>query len=147
MDVDAFVARMIERPQVVDPMDVVGMRVGDEHAIDAPDVRADQLFADVGPDVDQHRRHTGLAGALEKQRAALAAIQRIGRVAGAPSLLDARHAGGRTAAEDCGRQAQPPGPTTRIREKSRSVFARAASASASGDRPFASATAVAVAAT
>ena len=147
MDVDAGVACVIERPQVVDPMGVVGMRVGDEHAVEAPHVRFDQLFADVGSHVDQHGRHAALADALEEQRAAAAAVQRIGRVAGAPALLDARHAGGRAAAEDRGGEAHTRGLSAPIREKRLSVLARVASASASGAMPFASATARAVAAT
>ena len=104
---------------------MVGVRVGQQHAVEVAHVGADQLLADVGSDVDQHGRHAAVAGALDQQRAAAAAVARIGRIAGAPPLPDARHAGGRAAAEDRGAEAHPRGPSApMLREEAQRVDAR-----------------------
>ncbi len=90
MHVDAPPGREIERPQIVDPMRVVGVRVGEQHGVDVPHVRLDQLLAQVRSRVDERGRHAARADALDERRAAAAAVARIGGVARAPPLRDAR---------------------------------------------------------
>jgi hypothetical protein len=51
-------------PQFVDAMAMVGMIVGDDHAIDRRNLRLEQLLADVGPTVDKEPA----APTLEKDR-------------------------------------------------------------------------------
>src|SRR5688500_18573924 len=77
------------------------MIVRPQHRIQPRHARRDQLALKVGRGVDQD----GLARLLDQDRAALAGIFRVGRIAGAPGTgaagsAGARHAARRTAAED-----------------------------------------------
>ena len=56
IDVDAPAHIDREHPQVVDAMGVVGVLMGVEHAVDAIDVRSQQLLAQVRPGIDRARR-------------------------------------------------------------------------------------------
>ncbi len=145
-----------KRPQIVYAMRVVGVRMAQKDAVEALDLGADQLLAQIGRGVDQHRCRAIGAEALEEHRAAAAAVLRVRRIAGPPPLRDPRHAAGRAAAQNgqsqrqCGdyclrrlrRLALPP--ASGSLRKTACVLARVASASASGVIPRASATTAAV---
>ena len=114
-------------------------------AVNPLDAGLDQLLAEIRRGVDEDRGRLSAAEALDQRRAASAAVLRVGRIAGAPSLPDPRHAGGRAAAEDGqtkGHRARPPADCSL--GKTLSVLARVAAASASGSSPSASATTCAV---
>ena len=93
-----------QRAQVVDPMGVVGMLVGEQHGVEPVHVGVEQLLAQVGRGVDQDAGHAVAVPLLHQQRAAAAAVLRILRIAGAPAERRPRHAGGRAAAQDGGGQ-------------------------------------------
>src|SRR5208337_121096 len=147
MNVDPAPRHEEEWPQIVDPMRVVGVRMGDQHAVDMLHLGLDQLFAQVGPGVDQHGRHAGGAVPFDENRAAATAVAWIGRVAGTPPLPDPRDA--RRGAATKNGQAKTHGPCQSLSSlaKRRRVLARVAAARVSGSRPFASATTLAVAVT
>ena len=63
------------RPKLVDAVAMVAMRMGDDDAVEAADVRREQLLAKVRPAIDQQ----ALAGAFDQDRGAQAAIARLGR--------------------------------------------------------------------
>ncbi len=79
---------------------MVGVVVGVEHAVDPIDAGAQNLLAQIGAGIDQHRRALAAVEALHHHRAAAAAVLRVGRIAVAPEAADARHPARRTAAED-----------------------------------------------
>ena len=84
-----------ERPKVVDPMDVIGMLMGVENGIQAPDIGSEKLVAQIGCGIDQHRGDRAVrAGFFEQDRAAPAPVLGVRRIACAPADADARHAGG-----------------------------------------------------
>ena len=76
------------------------MVVGVEHAVEPADAGVEQLLAKVGRGVDQHGGRALGARPLDQQRAAPPPILRIGRIARAPMIADARHAARRAAAEN-----------------------------------------------
>ena len=86
--------------QVVDAVDVVGMLVGVEHAVEPIDVGVEKLLAQIGRRIHQDPRDTAVVVALDEQCSAPAAVFRIGRIADAPAQRRPRHAAGRPAAED-----------------------------------------------
>ncbi len=53
VDVDLSAGDQVKRPQIIDPVGMVGVRMGHENAVDVPDVRVDQLLAQVRSGVDQ----------------------------------------------------------------------------------------------
>ena len=86
--------------QVVEAVQVIGVRVGVEDAVEEPDPGVEELGAQVGGGVDQDAGGAGGGGALDEQRAAAAAVLRVRGVAVAPVAADAGDAGGGAAAED-----------------------------------------------
>ena len=86
--------------QVVDPMGLVGVFVGQEHRIDVIDIGVDQLLAQVGRGVDHDPRGALARCLLDQQRAAAASVFGVIGIAGTPSERGPRHAGRGSAAED-----------------------------------------------
>ena len=112
-DRQAGAAVVDDGAEVVDAVDVVGVRVGVDDAVEQADVGGEELRAQVGGGVDQHPGGAAAgwcARASSEQR--LRRFLGFGRVAGAPVAADARHAGRGAAAEDGGAQprasCQPP---------------------------------------
>ncbi len=88
--------RLRDRAQLVDPVAMVAVVVGDDHAAELADLGGKQLRAKVGPAVDQHP----FAVAFDQDRGAQPVVARLGGVALAPVIADPRHAGRSPAAED-----------------------------------------------
>ena len=144
-------ARMAEaeRPEIVDAVRVVGVRMGDQHAVEPLDAGVDQLLAQIGRGVDE-RQWSRRSGPCARP----APSSGGGGCAGWPDRR--RPSPARRAA----RRPEEPQPRmvrrrlngARLRPapslaKTRSVLARVASASASGAMPCAPASARAVATT
>jgi len=57
--IDVHAAALVhkQRPQIVDAVGVVGMLVGEQHAVEPVDLRLEQLLAAVGRAVDQNARN------------------------------------------------------------------------------------------
>ncbi len=72
----------VDRSQIVQAHDVVGVRVGPEHGVEPPASRGEELRAHGRAAVHQQRRALGRVA--EQGRGAGAAVARLGRVAGAP---------------------------------------------------------------
>src|SRR3712207_4646421 len=87
---------MVELPEIVDAMAVIGMIVSPDDGADVAQASVQQLFAEVRAGVDED---TGVALADEDGDAA-AAVFRLVRVAQAPVVADARNAGRRATAEN-----------------------------------------------
>ncbi len=91
--------------QVVEPEDVVGVRVGEKNGVDAADVVGERLDAEIGGRVDQHRSDRRSKGRerrvvqLDQDRGPGPAIARIAGPAHLTVAPDRRHAVRRTAAE------------------------------------------------
>jgi hypothetical protein len=68
-------------------MAMIGMIVGDDHAIDRRNLRLEQLLADVGTTVDEEPA----APTLEKDGRAQAPIARLSRIALPPVIPDPRN--------------------------------------------------------
>ena len=101
VDVDAAALADENRAQIVHAVGMVGVLVGDEHAVEPGHLGLKQLLAQVRRTVDQHARVVALGvAALDQQAAAPPAVLRIVGVAVAPAERHARHAHGRPAAED-----------------------------------------------
>ena len=100
-----------KRPQIVDAVRVVGVGMAQKDAVEPLDLGVDQLLAQIGRRVDEDRGRAFGAEALDKHRAAAAAVLRVRRIAGAPPFPDPRHAAGRGAAQDGQTQRQCDDPT------------------------------------
>ena len=87
---------MVELPQIVDAVAMIGMVVGPDHRVDVGDVGVEQLVAQVGPGVDEDPRLLR----VDQDRDAAAGVPRLGGIALAPVVADPRDARGRAAAED-----------------------------------------------
>jgi hypothetical protein len=87
--------------QIVDAVNMIGMRMRIEDRVDSLDVRCNHLLAKIrsGIDDDGGRAAVG-AGLFDQQGSAAAAVFRVDGVARAPVAVDARHAGRRAAAKD-----------------------------------------------
>src|SRR3984885_5068694 len=138
------------------------MGMAQKDAVEPLDLGVDQLLAQVGRGVHENRCRALRPEALDKHRAAAAAVLRVGRIARAPPFRNARHAAGRAAPQDGQSQRQCEDPTacgslpTACRRlptargslpKIACVLARVASASASRVIPRASPTTAAMATT
>src|SRR6185312_4793157 len=75
-------------PQIVDAVQMVGMRMGPKHGIDAADAGIEQLHAHIGRGIDQQDR----AALLHQDRGAAPAVTRLVRIAAAPAAAHDRHA-------------------------------------------------------
>jgi len=103
MDIDTLAVVEREDAEVVDAMRVVGMLVRVEHGLDAIDVMAQELLAQVAASIDDDAGRCAVARtSFDQQGAAAAAVPGIGRIADAPIAADARHAARRAAAHDGG---------------------------------------------
>src|ERR1700731_4121578 len=90
-----------QRPDLVDSMNMVGVRMGQQDSVEPADATVEQLFAKIRRHVDEDLgRGAILATPLDKKRAAPAAVFWIVGIAGAPALADARNPPGGSAAED-----------------------------------------------
>src|SRR5688500_16138030 len=125
--------------QVVDPVAMVGMIMGDDQPVDPADITVEQLLAKVRAAIDQK----GFAGAVEDDRRPCTAIARLVGVAFAPLIADFRHPGRRAAPEDADFHTA----TFCACGNKRKKLAVVAAASASGSSPRSSATKAAVSAT
>ena len=75
--VDAPAHFLVERPQIVDAMGVVGVGMGHQDAVDPLDPGLDHLLAQIGRGVDEDRGRAVAAEALDEHRAASAAVFRV----------------------------------------------------------------------
>src|SRR6202023_3952792 len=97
-----------QRPDLVNSMNMAGMRMGQQDGVEPADAEPEQLFAKVRRHVDEDlRRGAVLAGALDEDRTAPAPVFGIIAIAGAPPLADARNPAGGSAGEDGEGEAQP----------------------------------------
>ena len=140
-----------QRPDLVNSMNVVGVRMSQQDGIEPGNAETEQLFAKIGRHVDEDLgRGAVLAGVLDEKRTAPAPVFRIVAIAGAPALADARNSAGGSAAENGEGQAHAasaPIAGAGILENKRSAFALVSAAIACGETPFTSANTFAVAAT
>ena len=90
-----------QRPQVIDPVRVVGVLMRDENAIDPVNVGIEKLHAQVRSAIHQHARAQVIAArAFDQQRTTPPSVLRVVRIAFAPAKRDARNTHGRAAAEN-----------------------------------------------
>ena len=91
-----------EGAQVVDAVRLVGVVVGVEHRVDALHARGRRLQPQVRRGVDQHRGLSARSPAIRRtsREQRRAAVPRLGRIAGAPVAVGARHAARGAAAQD-----------------------------------------------
>ena len=118
------------------------MGVGEQNGVKPRYARCEQLLAQIRRRIDKHLSFRAIGAALlDKERAAPAAVFRNGRIAGPPSLANARDPAGGPAAKDREGEAHaasaPAG--SGILEKRRNALAAVAFASASSDTPLTSA--------
>jgi len=85
-----------EGAQVVDAVDVVGMRVGEEHGIECRHTRRHELESQLGGRVDQQPP----AARLDQRRSPGALVPRVGGGAGAAGASDLRHTVGSARPEE-----------------------------------------------
>src|SRR6202011_1187712 len=140
-----------QRPDLVNSMNMVGMRMGQQDAVEPADAEPKQLFAKVRRHVDEYLgRGAVLAGVLDEDRTAPAPVFGIIAIAGAPALADARNPTGGSAAEDREGEAHAtaaPVAGAGILANKRSALALVSAAIVCGETPFTSASTWAVAAT
>ena len=86
--------------QIIDAVGMVGMVMGEEHAVEPPDAHVEQLLAEVRRGVDKHIGRPLFTFPLHEHRAAPPPVLRVCRIARAPDIADTGHAAGRAAAED-----------------------------------------------
>lgn len=79
---DRTAERLGDRPQLVDPVAMIAMRVGNDHAVEPRGSGREQLLTKVGAAIDKQR----LLAAFDQDRGAQPAIARLIRIALAPSL-------------------------------------------------------------
>ena len=122
IDRNASALMQHDRTEIVDPVGLVGMLMGQEHRIDMIDIGVDQLLAQIGRGVDDDPRRPLLRRPLGEQGAAAAAVFRIAGIAGAPAERGTRHAGRGSAAEDCQAQRHAADSAEGTLENSRKKF-------------------------
>ena len=86
--------------QIIDAVGMVGMVMGEKHAVEPADAHVQQLLAEVRRAVDEHIGRALFAFPLHQHRAAPPPVLRVCRIARAPDVADTGHAAGRAAAED-----------------------------------------------
>lgn len=87
-------------PEIVDTVDMVGMRMRVDHGVDVADAGGQHLGAEIRSGIDDHACGAGSRNALDHRGRACAPILRIGGIAGAPVAGDARRAWRRAAAQN-----------------------------------------------
>lgn len=108
MDIDQLALVENETAQIVDAMDMVGMRMRINGRVKALDRRQQHLLAEIRPGVDDDSRAAAVGrDPLDQCSGAHAPVLRIVRIAIAPVAGDARRARRRAAAENG--EAQPVG--------------------------------------
>jgi len=94
IEIQAPPAMNIERAQIIDPVGVVGVLVGEKDAVEPIDIGIKQLLAQIGRRVDQHAGAAAIvAGTLDQERATAAPVARIGGIACTPAECGTRHSG------------------------------------------------------
>jgi hypothetical protein len=86
----------VERAELIDAVDVIGVIVGVDHAIQPADIGVEQLLAEIGGGIDKHRR----LALRDQDRGPPAPIAGVFGVARPPPAADHRHAPCPAAAED-----------------------------------------------
>src|SRR5690606_19612355 len=89
-----------DHAEVVDAVDMVGMGMGVDDAVEGADIGVEKLGAEVGGGVDQDAGGEVAVDALDQHRAAAAVVLRVLRVTGAPMAAEAGDAARGAAAED-----------------------------------------------
>ena len=85
-----------DRPQLIDPVTMIAVGVGDDYSLELSHSRCEQLLTKVGPAVDEYLT----AGALHQDRRAQARIARLCGIAFPPLIADLGDSGRSPAAED-----------------------------------------------
>ena len=66
VEIEALPAMNVKRAQIIDPVGVVGVRVGEEDAVEPIDIGVEQLLAQIGRRVDEHAGAAAVgAGSLD----------------------------------------------------------------------------------
>ena len=86
--------------QIVNAMGVIGMRMGEHHAIQRANPGIQKLLAHVGRGVDQHPGDRIARQPLHQHRAATAAVLAVQRITITPIAPQPRHAARRAAAQN-----------------------------------------------
>jgi len=86
----------VERPNVVEPKDVIGVTVRDQHGVEMLQSITQSLLAKVSRGIDDH----GLPGVFDQDRDAQTLVPRIVRSAGLAVAGDRRHASRCAGAEE-----------------------------------------------
>ena len=138
-----------EGAQIVDAVDVVGVLVAQQHAVEPVHTGIEQLFAQVGRGVHQDAGAAAIGcGTLDQDGAAPAAIFWIFRIASAPSGTGPRHAAGEAAAQNGDRIAHAAAAESRgTLLNNRKKFSVVCTATASYEMPRVAAKAFAVSVT
>ena len=92
-DRHTFAAVDDEGSQIVDAVDVVGVRMSVNHGVGPIDPGRNHLFAKIRAGIDNDDRFAVLAELLDQQRCSAAAVFRVFGIAIAPVSADARDAG------------------------------------------------------
>jgi hypothetical protein len=80
-----------ERAQIVDPMRLIGVVMGDKHSVEMSDLLAQKLLSKVRGCIDKHTRYALGGETLHHRRTACATIARLGRVTIAPAVIEPRY--------------------------------------------------------
>src|SRR5450631_1889162 len=140
-----------QRPDLVDPMNMVCVRMGQQNGVEPFDAEPKHLFAEIRRHVDEDLSFgAAFAGALDQQRTAPAAVFRVVGIAGAPALAGPGNPSGRSAAQNGEGKAHAASASATgggILLKRRNVLALVSLAIVSIETPFTSASVFAVAAT
>ena len=101
MDVHQAIPADHKGAQVIDAMDMIGMRMRVDHAIDMSHRRQQHLSAEIGASIDGNRGPGAIGpDALYQGRGAHAAVPGIGRITVTPVTIEAWYAWRRSAAEN-----------------------------------------------
>ncbi len=103
IDRDRLGLQKVERAQIVEAQDVVGVAVSKQHRVDAREARAQGLLAEIGPRVDDH----AMAVPAQRDRGPQSPVARVVRVAHRARAADRRDAHTRARAQH--RDGQPLG--------------------------------------
>src|SRR6516165_2418645 len=136
---DGAAHQTVDRPQVVDPVEMVGMRMSEHRRVDPPDAAIEELLAQIRGSIDEDDDTAN----FHQDRYTAATIAGVGGIAAAPISPDHRYAGRRAATQEShlhrtGALALP---------NRRKKLALVVAAKCCSSMPFSSATAAAVAAT
>jgi hypothetical protein len=96
VSVERRVARPVDRPKIVDPVQVIRMRMCINNGINSADTGGDQLLAEFRRGVDKKPR----AVVLNQNRGSRAPVLRIARIALSPASVDGRRSTGSARTED-----------------------------------------------